>query len=48
MLSSQVGTPAYMDNRIVAEKPYDMSVDIYSLGMTLVSIFKGKGIYDRC
>ena len=48
ILSTNIGTPAYMDIRISAGKPYDMSVDIYALGMIFYSMFKGSGIYDKC
>jgi fused-like protein len=47
VMSSHVGSPAYMDGRVRAGY-YDQSVDIYSLGMVFISIFKGKGIYDDC
>ena len=48
VMSTNIGTPAYSDGRIEGGKPYDMSVDIYSLGMTFLSIFKGKGYFDDC
>ena len=45
VMMSQIGTPAYMDNRVAEGKPYDMSIDIFAMGMIFLSIFKGKGIF---
>lgn len=47
-MASQVGSLAYMDKRITDGNPYDLSVDIYAMGMIFLSIFKGKGLYDEC
>jgi len=50
MLYSVVGSPAYMDERIMKNEDYgyDLTADIYSLGLVYSSIFNifGKGIYD--
>lgn len=43
-----VGSPAYMDDRIMQNEDYDLTVDIYSLGLVFTSIFTGKGIFDYC
>mgnify|MGYP001500526028 CR=1 FL=1 len=48
VLASRIGSPAYWDRRMTNGDPYDMTVDIYALGMIFYSIFKGKGIYDEC
>jgi serine/threonine protein kinase len=47
-MTSRVGSPAYMDDRVDKRQDYDNTADIYSLGMVFISIFKGKGIYDEC
>jgi hypothetical protein len=43
-----IGTPAYSDDRIVDGLTYDLSADVYSLGMIFLFIFKGAGIFDNC
>jgi serine/threonine protein kinase len=48
MMSGMVGSLAYMDKRVSDGDPYDMSVDIYSFGIIIYCIYKGKGIYDEC
>lgn len=48
VMISQIGTPAFMDNRVAEGKPYDLSVDIFAMGMIFLSIFKGKGIFEQC
>lgn len=47
-MNSRIGSPAYWDRRINNGDPYDMSVDIYALGLVFVAVFKGKGIFDEC
>lgn len=47
-MSTIVGSPAYMDHRMVNGNPYDISVDIYALGLIIFFIYKGKGLYDEC
>ena len=47
-MMSHIGSPGYMDNRVLQGKPYDISVDIYALGMIFLSVFKGSGIFDQC
>lgn len=46
IMTSRVGSPAYMDDRVEKQQNYDNTADIYSLGMVFLCIFKGKGIYD--
>lgn len=46
IMTSRVGSPAYMDERVDKQQNYDNTADIYSLGMVFLCIFKGKGIYD--
>jgi serine/threonine protein kinase len=48
VLTSRVGSPAYMDDRVEKNQNYDNTADIYSLGMLYLCIFQGKGIYDDC
>jgi serine/threonine protein kinase len=48
VLTSRVGSPAYMDERVDKRQEYDNTADIYSLGMIYLCIYKGKGIYDEC
>lgn len=48
MMMTQAGTLAYMDKRVTSGEPYDMSVDIYSLGMIFLYIYKGTGLFDNC
>jgi serine/threonine protein kinase len=48
VMASRLGSLAYMDKRVSDGDPYDMSVDIYSFGMIIFCIYKGKGIYDEC
>jgi len=45
---SRIGSPAYMDQRISDNDPYDMTVDIYAFGLIIFCIYKGKGLYDEC
>jgi|LakMenEpi03Aug12_release.lakeMendotaPanAssembly.Ray.scaffolds.fasta_scaffold1571628_1 hypothetical protein len=47
-MSSKLGSPAYMDLRVADNNPYDMTVDIYALGLIIFCIYKGKGLYDEC
>lgn len=47
-MTSRVGSPAYMDDRVEKRLDYDNTADIYSLGMIFICIYKGKGIYDEC
>jgi len=47
VICSVVGSPAYMDDRIMQCEKYDLTVDIYSLGLVFLSIFKGKGLFDN-
>jgi len=37
-----------MDDRVMSAEDYDLTVDIYSLGLVYYSIFNGKGIFDSC
>ena len=37
-----------MDLRVTDGNQYDITVDIYSLGLIFYAIFKGKGIFDHC
>ena len=48
VMASRLGSLAYMDKRVSDGDPYDMSVDIYSFGIIIYCIYKGKGIYDEC
>lgn len=48
VLTSKVGSPAYMDPRVGSQKGYNNTADLYSLGMVYVWMFEGKGIYDEC
>lgn len=48
MLTSRVGSPAYMDYRVGRHQGYDHTADLYSLGMVFLWMFEGKGIYDEC
>lgn len=47
-MDSRVGSPAYMDQRVLDNSPYDMSVDIYAFGLIIFFIYKSKGLYDEC
>ena len=47
-MKSHIGSPAFMDKRVSHQEIYDISVDVYSMGMIFYFIFKGKGIYDHC
>jgi serine/threonine protein kinase len=48
VLTSRVGSPAYMDYRVGRRQEYDHTADLYSLGMVFLWVFAGKGIYDEC
>lgn len=39
VLTSRVGSPAYMDDRVEKNQNYDNTADIYSLGMVYIYIF---------
>jgi serine/threonine protein kinase len=41
-LRDLMGTPGYMAPELVAEKPYDTSVDIWSFGILLLELAEGK------
>lgn len=47
-MESRIGSYPYMDNRILDNNPYDMTVDIYAFGLIIFYIYKGKGLYDEC
>lgn len=42
VLTSIKGTPLYMAPELVQEKPYDLTVDLWSLGVILYELFVGK------
>lgn len=48
MLYTKIGSAAYMDKRVIDGTAYDLTVDIYALGMVFYAIFKGRGLFDRC
>lgn len=41
-LRDLMGTPEYMAPELVAEKPYDTAVDIWSFGILLIELAEGK------
>lgn len=47
-MRSYIGSAQYMDKRVNCSEPYDISVDIYSLGLVFFYIFKERGIFDNC
>ena len=42
VLTSIKGTPLYMSPELVQEKPYDHTADLWSLGVILYELYKGK------
>jgi fused len=42
VLTSIKGTPLYMAPELVKEKPYNRTVDLWSLGIILYELFVGK------
>jgi fused-like protein len=42
VLTSIKGTPLYMAPELVQEKPYDLTVDLWSLGVILYELYMGK------
>jgi len=46
-MNSRVGSLAWMDPKVNSGK-YTKLVDIYSLALVFIFIFKGKGLYEQC
>jgi serine/threonine protein kinase len=45
-LRTQVGTPLWMAPEVIKNEPYDLSADVYSLGLIFYEILTGKLPYD--
>jgi serine/threonine protein kinase len=45
-LRTQVGTPLWMAPEVIKNEPYDLSADVYSLGLIFYEILAGKLPYD--
>ena len=47
MFNTAAGTPGYLAPEVFEQKPYDLSVDVFSLGLVFLAMIQHKKDQDR-